>query len=740
MKKLLLLLLCSAFYSLQSNAQILSIRPDSAIQGQNLRTTITLANGLISSGTPPSNYQDIYLEQGGNIIYPNSSYSPIVNVYNTTFPTLQFRDSLFVDWNFSPTASLGYYNLHFNSYDNSFPPVMTPNVLPNAFYIRPADGRMDGDVFFDYNQNGIRDAVDIGFSNVRLTRNPGGWTALTDANGHYTFTGLAGTYNIGLNISAPTVQTTTPLSYNATIPPSATGLDFGVFRPFYSTSQHYASLSSRRCSTLTTLYMSFYNQTPIGIQVQVSVIYSSNLTFINSTYPSTVVTGDTLTFDIASILPGNAFNLYSNQINFLNPAAGQTVYMTVIDSVFNLGGAFLYAVQNNIQNTISCSYDPNEKIVSPAGIGTPHFTPMDSTLHYQINFQNTGNDTALNIIIIDTLDANLDWSTFEINGSTDQVTAEISPTGVVKFSFYNIYLPDSIVDEPGSHGSVFYQIKPNAGLPDPTVITNTSYIIFDYNDPVITNTTLNTMSNTLPPVANFNASNLEVCQGSCIQFDNTSTSGTNFSWYFQGANSQTSVLQNPLPVCYSTPGVYAVSLIASNSLGTDTLIQSAYITVNPSPAAVSVSQSGDTLIAGQGYDSYQWYFNNDSIIGATNYYYVATTSGDYGVAVGNQFGCFAGANIPSVIASTNDQINSNSISIFPNPSTGEFEVIIFSKGNDKLKLSLMSLIGQEVYTMINELNVGVNQFTIKDQNLSSGVYLLKGELSTGNFVKRILIK
>lgn len=44
-----------------------------------------------------------------------------------------------------------------------------------------------------------------------------------------------------------------------------------------------------------------------------------------------------------------------------------------------------------------------------------------------------------------------------------------------------------------SHGYVEYSIKLNDSLADGTKIENTARIYFDYNSPVVTNTTLNTI-------------------------------------------------------------------------------------------------------------------------------------------------------------------------------------------------------------------------------------------------------
>ncbi|MBK7572907.1 MAG: hypothetical protein IPI10_15305 [Bacteroidetes bacterium] len=46
------------------------------------------------------------------------------------------------------------------------------------------------------------------------------------------------------------------------------------------------------------------------------------------------------------------------------------------------------------------------------------------------------------------------------------MSTQMDVDGALQFTFDNILLPDSNVDEPGSHGFVNYRISPKAGLPD----------------------------------------------------------------------------------------------------------------------------------------------------------------------------------------------------------------------------------------------------------------------------------
>lgn len=138
------------------------------------------------------------------------------------------------------------------------------------------------------------------------------------------------------------------------------------------------------------------------------------------------------------------------------------------------------------------SYDPNDKIVQPSGVTSNHYIDDDYTLNYQINFQNTGTDTAFTVVITDTISAVHDMSTFVNGVSSHPSTLEITGQGILKWTFENILLPDSTTNEPESHGFVTYSIKLNEMTEEDygTLVENTAAIFFDYNEPVITNTTL----------------------------------------------------------------------------------------------------------------------------------------------------------------------------------------------------------------------------------------------------------
>jgi hypothetical protein len=60
---------------------------------------------------------------------------------------------------------------------------------------------------------------------------------------------------------------------------------------------------------------------------------------------------------------------------------------------------------------------------------------------------------------------------------------------VLEWTFNNIMLPDSTTNESESHGFLSFRVSQDKDLPNGTQINNTADIYFDFNVPVITNTT-----------------------------------------------------------------------------------------------------------------------------------------------------------------------------------------------------------------------------------------------------------
>ncbi|HRO98349.1 MAG TPA: T9SS type A sorting domain-containing protein, partial [Flavobacteriales bacterium] len=177
--------------------------------------------------------------------------------------------------------------------------------------------------------------------------------------------------------------------------------------------------------------------------------------------------------------------------------------------------------------TVLCAYDPNDKLVTPVGYGVHGAVPVDiDWLDYTIRFQNTGIDTAFTVVVRDSLHDALDHASMQVLAASHPLTAiTVDPEGLATFRFDQIQLPDSVVNEPASHGYVRFRIRPLPGRPHLTTITNTAAIHFDWNPPIITNTTLNTLVD-----CELHSATIDASQGDVA----VASAGALYQWYLDG--------------------------------------------------------------------------------------------------------------------------------------------------------------------------------------------------------------
>ncbi len=229
---------------------------------------------------------------------------------------------------------------------------------------------------------------------------------------------------------------------------------------------------------------------------KVKLVYDNTLLTPTSSYNPYTISGDTIIWDFINLnsFYSNASNFYT-KVNFtVSPLAqlGNQLCFTLIE--FPKIGDI--DTNNNTQYacyTISNSWDPNDKQVTPQGEGINGYINNNQNMFYTIRFQNTGNASAENVYIIDTLDSNLDMGTFGKINSSHYCNVSLLKTNIVKYDFPNINLPDSGTNQQLSNGYVTYSVRQKPNLAIATQIKNTAYIYFDYNPAVVTNTTLNTI-------------------------------------------------------------------------------------------------------------------------------------------------------------------------------------------------------------------------------------------------------
>jgi uncharacterized repeat protein (TIGR01451 family) len=357
---------------------------------------------------------------------------------------------------------------------------------------------LSGHIFNDMNNDCVNNAGDLNLSAVKVLATPGNYWALSDANGDYTIYAPVGVYTLSqVQFPNPYVAPNCISSISTTISPASlqvSNLDF---------SDTILSVVDGKVFSLYSLgivpgfsgsyYFNLGNNFTNGYIGVLKFVKPALLNYTTFNPIPFAINGDTAYYNVN--VPNSTSQFF--QVGFSVPSSLSLGLAMQACAFLNVNGTDINLSNNTLCYTrvTTGSFDPNDKSVSPAGAGAEGFiTTNDSVLTYKIRFQNTGTGPAVNVVIKDTLSANLDALSFEMIGASHNCNVDVLPGNVLRWKFNNIMLPDSNTNEPASHGFVHYKIKQKNNNVFGTEIKNTAYIYFDFNEHVVTNTTLNTLA------------------------------------------------------------------------------------------------------------------------------------------------------------------------------------------------------------------------------------------------------
>jgi len=216
----------------------------------------------------------------------------------------------------------------------------------------------------------------------------------------------------------------------------------------------------------------------------VVVSYNGSATYVSpapGALAPTSVSGNTLSYTVNdfSTLPFNAFDIIL--ATDTHAVIGSSICITV-----NVSTSVDINLANNTLSQcfqVVNSYDPNAKEVYPK-----YISRNGDWLTYTVHFQNTGNDTAYDVIVLDTLSSFVDANSFQFLASSHEKKIIQIKGNAVAITFPNINLVDSATNPAGSQGWFQFKVKTKAALPLLTNINNTAFIYFDFNPAIKTNT------------------------------------------------------------------------------------------------------------------------------------------------------------------------------------------------------------------------------------------------------------
>ena len=444
------------------------------------------ASGLVAAGT--------YLERQGWGMIPKgwiSDISGFNSYYNGN--GFNFEETHFNSIKVFPTGTdyivVGYTN------DNGGD--ISGNHGSNDCWVVKLStlNRITGNVFIDANNNNIKDLGELPYTHASVKSTKAGFEQRAiPYNGFYSNSVDVGTFTTTIAFNRP-YYTATPVSKVSafTTYKNIDSANFAV-HPIPGIIDYSVGISSllpvRPGFPLQ--YNIYYDNkgTTTLINKDVVFVKDHREQLVGSVPPYTSISGDSIKWNIASLPPdGNGNIILDLQ---LDPVPGVNINDTIESHIYIDSIGDVYRADNfiAIRERIFGSFDPNDKQEIHDGFITPAELTAGDWLNYTIHFQNTGNDTAFNIIIRDTLDTKLEWDSIEVISSSHLYQFNIKNSKYATCTFNNIKLVDSIHNEPLSHGYISYRIKPKFTLVLGDTIRNSASIYFDFNPAVQTNTQL----------------------------------------------------------------------------------------------------------------------------------------------------------------------------------------------------------------------------------------------------------
>lgn len=361
---------------------------------------------------------------------------------------------------------------------------------------------LTGTIGIDSNGDGC-DISDLHFPGIRMNINNGSTNSytFTDSQGHFTFYLPSGNYTVTPQPEMP-YYSATPASAVINFPTNNEPLQTqsfclspnGIHNDLEISILPIVVANPGFEAVYKIIYRNKGNQTLSG---DISFGFNDNvLDFISASQTTQTQSAGLLTWNYNTLAPFEAraieVVLHVHSPMEVPPVnIGEQLYFSASLSPI-LGDETPADNTATFNQTVVGSFDPNDKTCLEGTTITPSM--VGSYLHYLIRFQNTGTFNAQNIVVKDIIDTTkFDIATLQLTSSSHSNVTRINGNKV-EFIFQNINLPAEIDNEAASHGFVAFKIKTKNNLVLGNSVQNTAEIYFDFNFPIITNTTSTTVA------------------------------------------------------------------------------------------------------------------------------------------------------------------------------------------------------------------------------------------------------
>jgi hypothetical protein len=328
------------------------------------------------------------------------------------------------------------------------------------------------------------------------------------------------------------------------------------------------------------------------------------------------------------------------------------------------------------------SWDPNEK-EGPTGDGGEGFMATSAPMAYTIFFENKkeAQAPAWKVVIVDTLDESVfDVSTVEVGDMSHDMGVFTQEGNILRWEFVEIELQPN-VEPPEGEGWVKFTVHPIEGLPTGTQLKNKAEIVFDLNDPIMTNEYVNILDFD-PPVTT---------PVSLTQY------GTDLKLTWTGDDAGGSGIKKSMVYMASGEGPFSM---------------------------VNVCDSSSIIIEDIEIDKlYKFYVLSEDQVGnaETDYSQIIdiVTDVDEAVVIPDEY-----------------KLTQN----YPNPFNPSTTIEYWIPKLSDVRLDIYNIIGQKVMTVVNEVHSpGVYRYSIDMSGFATGVYIYELRVDNAAINKKMLL-
>lgn len=345
-----------------------------------------------------------------------------------------------------------------------------------------------GVVRMDLNNNGTVDADEPIVPSSTVNIAPGGQSTGCLADGSWQIGVPPGEHTITAASAYPYAVSVSPVSHAGSVPAMGDvdlNNDFAVavLSDIQDLRVHvYADPARPGFDNQVHLHCENYGTTPVDAEL--TLAFDADQTWLSSSVAPTSTSSNTATWNF----PAMPIGAVQHIVVELNTAASVPLGT---DITHTLTADPITTDETPSDNTYTFndsvvgSYDPNDKLLSPAVLTPDEVALGETPIEYIIRFQNTGTYLAERVVILDTLSNDLQWESMRfIASSHDQHWYIVD--GVLYVVYSEIMLPDSNANEAASHGFFKFSMLPKTDLVNGSTIENIAHIVFDFNAPIVT--------------------------------------------------------------------------------------------------------------------------------------------------------------------------------------------------------------------------------------------------------------